>query len=387
MKNSHLISQTIRDMPPSGIRRFFDVAQTMKDVVSLGTGEPDFATPWHIREEAIFSLERRRTAYSENAGLLELRREIARYMTGFGLKYDADTEVLVSVGASEDIDIALRAIIDPGDEVLLVEPCFVAYRPCVVMAGGVPVTIATAADNDFCVTSADIERRLTKKTKAVILSYPCNPTGATLERSQLEEIAAVLRDRDLVVISDEIYAELTYGVSHTSIASLPGMAEKTIVINGFSKAFAMTGWRLGFACGPADLIAAMTKIHQYVLMCAPTVAQYAGIVALRDGADDVEKMRKEYDGRRRFMLNGLREMGIECFEAKGAFYLFPSIKKYGLTSEEFCDRLLHEARLAVVPGTAFGAAGEGHIRCCYAYSIENIREALSRLRRFVESQF
>ncbi|MCL2083644.1 MAG: aminotransferase class I/II-fold pyridoxal phosphate-dependent enzyme [Oscillospiraceae bacterium] len=380
------VAQTIRDLPPSGIRRFFDVAATMKDVVSLGTGEPDFATPWHIREEAIFTLERRRTTYGANAGMMELRREIARYMSKYGLEYDAETQVLVSVGASEDIDVAMRAILNPGDEVLLVEPCFVAYKPCVLMAGGVPVTIPTSADNDFRVTAADIEARLTSKTKAVLLSYPCNPTGATLERTEIESIAALLRERDLVVISDEIYSELTYGGEpHVSIASLPGMAEKTIVINGFSKAFAMTGWRLGFACGPADLIAAMVKIHQYILMCAPIIAQYAGVEALRNGAASVEAMRKEYDGRRRFMLNGLREMGIDCFEAKGAFYLFPSIKRFGMSSEKFCDRLLHEARLAVVPGTAFGASGEGYVRCCYAYSIDSIREALSRLRGFIQS--
>ncbi|MCL2003160.1 MAG: aminotransferase class I/II-fold pyridoxal phosphate-dependent enzyme [Oscillospiraceae bacterium] len=383
MKN--FIAKTIQDMPPSGIRRFFDVAATMKDVVSLGTGEPDFATPWHIREEAIYTLERRRTTYGANAGMVELRREIARYMSKYGLSYDAETQVMVSVGASEDIDVAMRALLNPGDEVLLVEPCFVAYKPCVVMAGGVPVTIPTGAENGFRVTAADIEARLTPKTKAVLLSYPCNPTGAILERSELEAVAAVLRERDLVVISDEIYSELTYGdAPHVSIASFPGMAEKTIVINGFSKAFAMTGWRLGFVCGPADLIAAMVKIHQYVLMCAPIIAQYAGIEALRSGAPSVEAMRKEYDGRRRFMLKELREMGIDCFEAKGAFYLFPSIKQFGLSSEDFCDRLLHEARLAVVPGTAFGDSGEGHVRCCYAYSIDNIKEALSRLRNFIQ---
>jgi aminotransferase len=379
------VAKTIREMPPSGIRKFFDVAATMKDVVSLGTGEPDFLTPWHIREEAIFTLERRRTTYGENAGMIELRREIARYMSKYGLDYKPETQVMVSVGASEDIDVAMRAILDPGDEVLLIEPCFVAYKPCVVMAGGVPVTIPTGAENNFRVTAADIERRITPKTKAVLLSYPSNPTGATLERTELEAIAALLRDKELVVVSDEIYSELIYGDSpHVSIASFPGMAEKTIVINGFSKAFAMTGWRLGFACGPAELIAAMTKIHQYVLMCAPIVAQYAGVEALRNGGPSVEAMRKEYDGRRRFMLKGLREMGIDCFEAMGAFYLFPSVKQFGLSSEEFCDRLLHEGRLAVVPGTAFGESGEGHVRCCYAYSIENIKEALSRLHTFIK---
>ena len=384
---SGFVAQTIQELPPSGIRRFFDMAATMGDVVSLGTGEPDFVTPWHIREEAIFSLERRRTMYTSNAGLPELKSEICRYMAEkYGLTYRPDGQTLVTVGASEGIDVALRAVLDPGDEALVVEPCFVSYKPCVLMAGGVPVAIPTSADNGFRVTAADIRAHLTPRTKAILLSYPCNPTGAILERAELEAIAALLRERELVVISDEIYAELTYGgAPHVSIASLPGMAERTIVLNGFSKAFAMTGWRLGFACGPEELIGAMTKIHQYVIMCAPTAAQYGGVEALSNGAPAVEAMRKEYDGRRRFMLKELRAMGIDCFEARGAFYLFPSIRRFGLSSEEFCDRLLHQARLAVVPGTAFGASGEGYVRCCYAYSIDNIREALSRLRGFIQS--
>jgi len=380
------VAKTIEELPGSGIRKFFDIAAGMEGVVSLGVGEPDFVTPWRIREEAIFSLERRRTMYTENAGRPELRREIARYMeTRFGLRYDPGAQVLVTVGASEGIDLALRAILDPGDEVLVAEPCFVSYKPCVTMAGGVPVPLVTKEENEFKLTARDIEAGLTAKTKAIMLSYPNNPTGATLEKRELEEIAGVLRDRDVVVISDEIYAELTYGdTAHVSIASLPGMYEKTIVLNGFSKAFAMTGWRLGFACGPAALIAAMTKIHQYIIMCAPTTAQYGGLEALRGGAGDVKAMRREYDARRRFMLAGLREMGLPCFEARGAFYLFPSIQKFGLTSEAFCDRLLREQRLAVVPGTAFGACGEGYVRCSYAYSIESIREALHRLKAFVE---
>ena len=384
---TNFVAKTIRDLPYSGIRKFFDVASEMKDVVSLGVGEPDFITPWHIREEGIFSLERRRTTYTSNAGLPELRGEISRYMSAqCGLRYNPGTQVLVTVGASEGIDVALRAVVDPGDEVLVVEPCYVSYRPCVLMAGGVPVSVPTHAEHDFRVTVDDIESRITPKTKAILLCYPNNPTGAILERDDLERIAALLRERDIVVISDEIYSELTYGnTAHVSIASLPGMVEKTIVLNGFSKAFAMTGWRLGYACGPAELIAAMTKIHQYVIMCAPTTAQYGGVEALRNGEASVVAMRKEYDARRRLMLDELRKMGIDCFEARGAFYLFPSIRRFGLTAEEFCNRLLHEHRLAVVPGTAFGPCGEGHIRCSYAYSIDNIREALLRLRAFVKS--
>jgi len=380
------VAKTIEALPGSGIRKFFDIAAGMEGVVSLGVGEPDFVTPWHIREEAVFSLERRRTMYTENAGRPELRREIARYMNErFGLRYDPGAQVLVTVGASEGIDLAVRAVLDPGDEVLVPEPCFVSYKPCVTMAGGVPVAVPTSAANGFKLTANDIAAGLTDRTKALMLSYPNNPTGATLEKRELEQIAEVLRDRDIVVISDEIYAELTYGdATHVSIASLPGMSEKTIVLGGFSKAFAMTGWRLGFACGPAALIAAMTKIHQYVIMCAPTTAQYGGLEALRGGLGDVKAMRREYDARRRFLLAGLREMGLPCFEARGAFYLFPSIARFGMGAEEFCDRLLREQRLAVVPGTAFGACGEGHVRCSYAYSIESIREALKRLERFVK---
>ena len=380
------VAKTIRDIPYSGIRKFFDVASEMKDVVSLGVGEPDFATPWNIREEAIFSLERRRTMYTSNAGMPELREEISGYMTAlFGLGYSPEKQIVVTVGASEGIDIALRAVINPGDEVLVVEPCFVSYKPCVQMAGGVPVPVPTNAGNNFAVTAADIEARITGKTKAILLSYPNNPTGAILERREMESIAALLRDKEIVAISDEIYAELTYGDEpHVSIASFPGMYEKTIVLNGFSKAFAMTGWRLGYACGPEDIIAAMTKIHQYVVMCAPTTAQYAGIEALRNSRDSVMAMRDEYNHRRRFMLKELREMGMDCFEARGAFYLFPSISRFGLTSDEFCTRLISEQRLAVVPGTAFGESGEGHFRCAYAYSVDNLKKALARLGEFIK---
>ncbi|MCL1918087.1 MAG: aminotransferase class I/II-fold pyridoxal phosphate-dependent enzyme [Peptococcaceae bacterium] len=381
------VAKTIRDLPSSGIRKFFDIASGMEDVISLGVGEPDFLTPWHIREEAIFSLEQRLTTYTSNAGLPELRHEISRYMTEkYKLTYPPKTQILVTVGASEGIDVALRAVVDSGDEVLVVEPCFVSYSPCVLMAGGIPVSVPAGVENGFRVTADDLKPRITDKTKAILISYPNNPTGAILGRQDLESIAAVLREHEIIVISDEIYAELTYGdTSHISIASMPGMYEKTIVLNGFSKAFAMTGWRLGYACGPEDLMAAMTKIHQYVLMCAPTTAQYGGIEALRKGGPSVLSMRKEYDTRRRFMLSELRKIGIDCFEARGAFYLFPSIKRFGLTSEDFCTRLLDEQSLAVVPGTAFGACGEGYVRCSYAYSIDNIKKALSRLNAFIKS--
>ncbi len=382
MKN--FVAKSIQELPYSGIRKFFDIASEMEDVVSLGVGEPDFVTPWHIREEAIFSLERRRTMYTSNAGMPELRNEISRYMLKkYGLGYSPDTQVLVTVGASEAIDVALRTVIEPGDEVLVVEPCFVSYRPCVLMAGGVPVSVPASAENGFRVTAGDIEAKITNKTKAVMLSYP---TGAILGREELNSIASLLKEKEIVVISDEIYAELTYGeAAHISIASMPGMADKTIVLNGFSKVFAMTGWRLGYACGPENLIAAMTKIHQYILMCAPTTAQYGGLEALKNGDGGVQSMRKEYDARRRFMLSELRKMGVDCFEARGAFYLFPSIVKFGLTSDEFCTRLLRQQKLAVVPGNAFGECGEGHIRCSYAYSIENIKTALSRLHKFINS--
>ena len=386
MKN--LIAKTISELPYSGIRKFFDIASEMDDVVSLGVGEPDFFTPWNIREEAIFSIERRRTIYSANAGMIELRCEIGCYMKRkYGLSYEPSDQVLVTVGASEGIDVALRALINPGDEVLVVEPCFVSYKPCVQMAGGIPVSVPAYAENDFKVKTEDIKTRITNKTKAILFGYPNNPTGAILGSEELKEIANFLVTLDIAVISDEIYSELTYGEEgHISIASMPGMYEKTIVLNGFSKAFAMTGWRLGYACGPKDVIAEMTKIHQYIIMCAPTTAQYGGIEALRNGDASVLAMRDEYNGRRRFMIKSLREMGIECFEALGAFYLFPSIKKFGMSSEEFCSCLLSEQRLAVVPGTAFGPCGEGYVRCSYAYSVEDLKKALERLRDFIKKQ-
>ncbi|MCL2056528.1 MAG: aminotransferase class I/II-fold pyridoxal phosphate-dependent enzyme [Oscillospiraceae bacterium] len=379
------VSKAIRGIPPSGIRKFFDIASEMGDVISLGVGEPDFATPDNIRDAAILSMQKKGTKYTSNAGMPELRAEIARYMhSQYQLSYNPDTQVLVTVGASEGIDIAMRAIADPGDEVLVVEPCFVSYKPCVQMAGGVPVPVTTSAANNFRVTPDEIEAKLTSKTKAIIISYPSNPTGAIMERADLEKIAAVIRERDIVCISDEIYSELTYADGdHVSIASLPGMYERTVVLSGFSKAFAMTGWRLGYACGPRDILAAMTKIHQYIIMCAPTTAQYGGLEALRGGAGGVADMRKEYDERRRFMLDGFEKIGIDCFEAKGAFYLFPSISRFGMTSEGFCAKLLREKRLAVIPGNAFGDCGEGHIRCSYAYSMDNLEEALSRLGEFI----
>ena len=378
------MAETVSRMPFSGIRKFFDVAARMEGAVSLGVGEPDFETPWNIREEAIYRLEKGNTVYTSNAGLPELRQGISVYMRdNFSLDYRPDDQILVTVGASEGIDVAMRAIINPGEEVLLAEPCYVSYKPCILMAGGVPVIIETKAENDFRLTPEDILPFITDKTKALLMAYPTNPTGAIMERADLERIAGVLRGRDILVVSDEIYAELTYGTKHVSIASLPGMAEKTVVINGFSKAFSMTGWRLGFACGPAEIISAMLKIHQYILMCAPTVSQYAGIEALRAGMASVSRMRAEYDGRRRVMVNGFRAMGMDCFEPRGAFYVFPSIKKTGLSSEDFCARLLHEEKVAVVPGNAFGQCGEGFVRCSYAYSVESLREALRRIGNFL----
>ncbi|MCL2049473.1 MAG: aminotransferase class I/II-fold pyridoxal phosphate-dependent enzyme [Defluviitaleaceae bacterium] len=379
------VTQKVIDLPSSGIRKFFDVAAEMKDVVSLGVGEPDFFTPWNVREEAIFSLEHRRTAYTSNAGLPALREAVCDYMQErYSLKYSPSEQVVITVGVSEAIDIALRAIIEPGDEILVAEPCYVSYRACVMLAGGVPITVPTYAEHQFRVQAKDIEERITPRTKAIMLCYPNNPTGAIMERADLEKICEVLKKHEILVISDEVYAELTYAQDeHVSIASLPDMYERTLVLNGFSKAYAMTGWRLGFACGPKDLIAAMIKIHQYVIMCAPTTAQLGGVEALKNGKSNVEKMRSEYDVRRRFMVDSFRKLGIKCFEPLGAFYLFPYIGQYGLSSEEFCNRLLMEQRLAVVPGTAFGECGEGFVRCSYAYSLEELKKALERLARFL----
>ncbi len=380
-----LVAKHIQDIPYSGIRKFFDIASEIEGVISLGVGEPDFNTPWACTEKAIYTLEQGKTTYTSNAGLLELRQEIAKYIKNtLNINYCPKSQILVTVGASEGIDLALRAVICPNDEVLVVEPSFVSYKPCITMCGGIPVVVNTKEENNFKLTPEDILPKLSNKTKAIIISYPNNPTGAIMEKEDLEKIANILKDKDILVISDEIYSELTYeGKKHTSIAQFEGMYEKTVVLNGFSKSFAMTGWRLGFALGPKDIISAMTKIHQYIIMCAPTMSQYAGLEALTSSLSSVDKMRKEYNMRRKFMLNGFREMGLDCFEALGAFYLFPSIKSTGLSSQEFCKRLVYEEKVAVVPGTAFGECGEGFIRCSYAYSIEEIKEALLRIKNFI----
>ncbi|NLK97168.1 MAG: aminotransferase class I/II-fold pyridoxal phosphate-dependent enzyme [Epulopiscium sp.] len=382
---SEMIAKTIRDIPPSGIRKFFDIANEMKDAISLGVGEPDFDTPWHIREEGIYNLEKGKTVYTSNSGMMELRQEISTYLSRrFNISYNPGTQILVTVGASEAIDLALRALLNPGDEVLIPEPSYVSYKPCTIMAGGVPVTITTKAEDEFRLTPEQLEAHITDKTKVLILPYPNNPTGGIMEKEDLEKIANILRDKDILVISDEIYAELTYDREHVSIASIPGMYENTLVINGFSKAYAMTGWRLGYAAGPEELIAMMTKIHQYAIMCAPTTSQYAAVEALRNGDPDVAEMRNSFNRRRRVMVDGFRKMGMDCFEPLGAFYVFPSIEKTGMSSEEFCKKLLYEQKVAVVPGTAFGESGEGFIRCSYAYSIDNIKEALRRIEKFME---
>ncbi|WP_341876798.1 aminotransferase class I/II-fold pyridoxal phosphate-dependent enzyme [Defluviitalea saccharophila] len=382
---SEMIAKTIRDIPPSGIRKFFDIANEMKDAISLGVGEPDFDTPWHIREEGIYNLEKGKTVYTSNSGMMELRKEISTYLSRrFNISYNPGTQILVTVGASEAIDLALRALLNPGDEVLIPEPSYVSYKPCTIMAGGVPVTITTKAEDEFRLTPEQLEAHITDKTKVLILPYPNNPTGGIMEKEDLEKIANILRDKDILVISDEIYAELTYDREHVSIASIPGMYENTLVINGFSKAYAMTGWRLGYAAGPEELIAMMTKIHQYAIMCAPTTSQYAAVEALRNGDPDVAEMRNSFNRRRRVMVDGFRKMGMDCFEPLGAFYVFPSIEKTGMSSEEFCKKLLYEQKVAVVPGTAFGESGEGFIRCSYAYSIDNIKEALRRIEKFME---
>lgn len=386
--NRNLVAKHIQEMPFSGIRKFFDLASEMENIISLGVGEPDFETPWPIKEKAIYHLENGATTYTSNSGLMELRVEISKYLNRkFNLNYTPENQIVVTVGASEGIDIALRAVINSGDEVLLVEPSYVSYKPCILMSGGIPVIITTKVENEFRLTKGELLEKITDKTKALILPYPNNPTGAVMREQDLEEIAEVLRERNIVVISDEIYAELTYGdAPHVSIASIDGMYDKTIVLNGFSKSFAMTGWRLGYACGPDDLIEAMLKIHQYIIMCAPTTAQHAGIEALRNCDSYVQNMRKEYDARRRVMLKGFRDMGLECFEALGAFYLFPCIKSTGLTSDEFAELLLYSRGVAVVPGTALGECGEGFIRCSYAYSIKDIKLALEKIKDFVETR-
>jgi aminotransferase len=379
------ISKRVAKLEPSGIRRFFDVASTMENVISLGVGEPDFDTPWHIREEGIYSLEKGRTFYTSNAGLTELKKEISSYLKRrFHLPYTED-EVLVTVGGSEAIDVAFRAMLDPGDEVIIPEPCFVSYLPCVEMAGGVPVQLALEEKDQFKLTKEKLLSALTEKTKMVVLPFPNNPTGAIMTKEELEEIADIIKERDLFVLSDEIYSELTYQGDHVSIASLPGMAERTVVINGFSKSYAMTGWRLGYAVGPKEVIRQMIKVHQYVIMCAPTTSQYAAVEALRNGDEDVAHMRESYDERRCFLVKELNDMGIPCFEPKGAFYVFPNISRFGMTSEEFATKLLHQEKVAVVPGTAFGQCGEGFLRISYAYSIENLKLALGKIQKFLDT--
>lgn len=379
------LTDKVVEIKPSGIRKFFDIVSEMKDAISLGVGEPDFDTPWHIRDEGIYSLERGKTHYTSNAGLMELREEICRYLyRRQGLSYDPVKEVLITVGGSEAIDIGLRAMCNPGDEVLIPQPSYVSYEPCAVLAGAKPVIINLKAENEFRLTAQELEDAITEKTKILILPFPNNPTGAIMERKDLEAIAEVILKHDIFVMSDEIYSELTYKDKHVSIAELPGMQERTILINGFSKAYAMTGWRLGYACGPREIIQQMTKIHQFAIMCAPTTSQCAAVEALKNGDGDVEQMRTAYNQRRRYLMNAFREMGLECFEPYGAFYVFPCIKGFGLTSDEFAERLLKEEKLAVVPGTAFGDCGEGFLRISYAYSMEQLKEALSRMNRFIQ---
>ena len=378
------LSEVIKEVKPSGIRKFFDIVSEMDDAISLGVGEPDFDTPWHIRDEGIYSLEKGRTFYTSNAGLKELKIEISKYLDRrFGLSYDYNKEMLVTVGGSEAIDIAMRAMLDPQDEVLIPQPSYVSYVPCCVLANGTPVPIELKAENEFRLTAEELEAAITPKTKLLVMPFPNNPTGAVMEKKDLEAVAEVVKKHDLFVLSDEIYAELTYLDNHVSIASIPGMRERTIVINGFSKSHAMTGWRLGYACGPEVIIKQMLKIHQFAIMCAPTTSQYAAVEALRNGDEDVAMMREEYNGRRRYVLERFKEMGLSCFEPFGAFYAFPCIKDLGMTSDEFATKLLQTKKVAVVPGTAFGACGEGFLRISYAYSLDDLRIALDRVAEFV----
>lgn len=382
----NILSSTVKEMKPSGIRRFFDIANTMKDVISLGVGEPDFHTPRAVRSAGIRSLELAKTKYTSNRGLELLRQEIQTYVCKkYDVNYEYSTDILITVGGSEAIDATIRAIVNPGDEVIIPEPSYVCYEPITRLAGGVPVIINTKAENDFKLTKAELKAAITDKTKALILPYPCNPTGAIMERADLEALAEVLREKDIIVISDEIYAELTFGgTKHVSIASLEGMKERTVLINGFSKTFSMTGWRLGYACGPAPIMKEVTKIHQYAIMCAPTTSQYAAIEALKNCDEAVADMLAEYDARRKIIVKGFNVLGLECREPKGAFYAFPSIKSTGMTSEEFCEKLLYAKKVALVPGTAFGESGEGHVRASYCYSLSHIKEALRRIGEFLE---
>lgn len=383
MKNP--LSDKITGIKPSGIRKFFDLVSEMKDVISLGVGEPDFDTPWHIRDEGIYSLEKGKTFYTSNSGLKELKQEISNYIKrNQNIEYNPNGEILVTVGGSEAIDLAFRAMINDGDEVLIPQPSYVSYEPCAILANAKPVIINLKPENDFRLTPEEILENVTDKTKILVLPYPNNPTGAILEKDDLEKIAKVVTEKDLYVLSDEIYSELTYSGKHVSISSIPGMKERTILINGFSKAYAMTGWRLGYACGPENILKQMTKIHQYAIMCAPTTSQYAAIEALKNGDADVLTMKQSYNQRRRFLINAFREMGLECFEPFGAFYVFPCIKEFGLTSEEFATKFLTEEKVATVPGTAFGESGEGFLRISYAYSIDTLKIAMERLKNFTE---
>ncbi len=380
----NFLSDKVTSLKPSGIRKFFDIVSEMKDAISLGVGEPDFDTPWFIRDEGIYSLEKGKTFYTSNAGLKDLRKEIATYIKRTqALNYDPDNEIIVTVGGSEAIDIGLRAVINPGDEVIIPQPSYVSYEPCALLAGAKPVIINLKAENEFRLTPQELIEAITEKTKVLILPYPNNPTGAIMERGDLEKIAKIIVEKDILVMSDEIYSALTYKGRHVSIASLEGMKERTILINGFSKAYAMTGWRLGYACGPKDIIKQMTKIHQFAIMCAPTTSQYAAVTALKKGDEAVEQMRLSYNQRRRFLMNAFKEMGLDCFEPYGAFYVFPCIKEFSMTSEEFATKLLMEEKVAVVPGTAFGDCGEGFLRISYAYSLENLKEAVARIHKFV----
>ena len=382
---SKILSDAVQNIAPSGIRRFFDIANTMEGVISLGVGEPDFRTPWQVRSTGIRSLEKAHTRYTANRGLMELREEISSYTERkVGVKYDPNGEILVTVGGSEAIDMTIRALVNPGDEVIIPQPSYVCYEPLARLAGGVPIIIDTKAENDFKITPSELSEAITPKTKALILPYPCNPTGAIMEEDDLKALATVLSGTDIIVISDEIYSELTFGnKEHVSLASIPGMRERVIMINGFSKAFSMTGWRLGYACGPAPLLAEITKIHQYAIMCAPTTSQFAAVEALRSCEDAVREMAAEFDMRRRITVKGFCDLGLECREPKGAFYAFPCIKSTGLSSEEFCEKLLYSKKVALVPGTAFGKSGEGFVRASYCYSIAHIKEALRRIGEFL----
>ena len=386
MNYDEILCRRIQEVKPSGIRRFFDILEEMKDAISLGVGEPDFVTPWHIRDAGIYSLEKGFTKYTSNAGMAELRREIAAYLNRrFGLQYDFAHQIVVTVGGSEAIDLALRCILNPGDEVIIPVPSFVCYGPLTSMAGGTPVYVELKAENEFRLTAAQLRAALTPRTKAVVLPFPSNPTGGILERADLEALAGVLKDTNAMVISDEIYAELTYGQKHVSPANLPELYDRTIVVNGFSKSHAMTGWRMGYVCGPAPILQQMLKLHQFGIMSAPTTSQYAAIEAMRNGDVDIEKMRDEYDGRRRFLVDGFRKLGLDCFEPRGAFYVFPCIRSTGLTSEEFCDKFLAQEHVAVIPGNAFGPGGEGFVRACYAASMKNLTEALNRMEHFLST--